>query len=93
MVQVAHRSNPRRILMPSNSRPSQFTESALRSTGGYELVFSALLLGLLGFGIDRWLGTAPFFVITLSVLGFLGAAISLYYRFKEDMQSLAKEQS
>ena len=79
--------------MPSNSRPSQFTESALRSTGGYELVFSAMLLGLVGFGIDRWLGTAPFFVVTFSVLGFLGAAASLYYRFRFDMRALAEEQA
>ncbi len=79
--------------MPSNSRPPQFTESALRSTGGYELVFSALLLGFAGYGLDQWLGTTPIFVITLSVLGFVGAAVSLYFRFKNDMQSLAKEQA
>lgn len=79
--------------MPSNSRSTQFTESAIRSTGGYELVFSAILLGLLGYGLDRWFETGPFFVIALSVFGFLGAAISLYYRFKLDMQTLAEEQA
>ena len=93
IVRDAHRSNPRRVLMPSNRRSPQFTESALRSTGGYELVFSAMLLGLVGYGIDRWLGTTPVFVVTLSVLGFIGAAVSLYYRFRFEMQALAEEQA
>ena len=56
-------------------------------------MFSAMLLGLVGYGIDRWLGTTPVFVVTLSVLGFIGAAVSLYYRFRFEMQALAEEQA
>ncbi len=79
--------------MPSNSRPTQLTETVLHSTGAYELVFSALLLGLIGYGLDRWFGTQPIFVVTLSVLGFIGAGFSLYYRYKALSADLARERT
>ncbi|MGI9608730.1 MAG: AtpZ/AtpI family protein [Acidimicrobiia bacterium] len=78
--------------MPTNNRPTELTENALHSTGAYELVFSALLLGLLGYGIDRWLGTSPFFVVLFAFLGFLGASASLYYRFQFKMSELSEDQ-
>ncbi len=68
--------------MPSNDRPTKLTESLFSSTGAYELVLSALIVGVLGYGLDRWLGTAPVFVIVMSILGFLGASASLYSRYK-----------
>ena len=77
--------------MPSHSRPPQLTETLLQSTGGYELVFSALLLGLMGYGLDRWLETGPFLAIVFGVLGFLGASASLYFRYRNQVANLAEE--
>ncbi|NNF52926.1 MAG: AtpZ/AtpI family protein [Acidimicrobiales bacterium] len=77
--------------MPDTTRPTKLTETLLQSTGGYELVLSALIMGFLGYGVDRWLNTTPFFVLALSAFGFLGAAFSLYYRFKQQLELLANE--
>ncbi len=68
--------------MPSNDRPTKLTESLFSSTGAYELVLSALIVGLLGYGLDRWLGTAPVLRDRHEHLGFLGASASLYSRYK-----------
>ena len=78
--------------MPDATRPTKLTETLLQSTGGYELVFSALIMGFLGYALDRWAGTAPLFVLAFSGFGFLGAAFSLYYRFKHQLQLLTNEQ-
>ena len=51
------------------------------TSGSYELVFSAVILGLFGFLIDRWLGTTPLLLILFTVAGLIGAAASLYYRY------------
>ncbi len=55
------------------------------SAGSYELVLSAALLGAIGWFVDRQLGSTPMFIIGLSALGFVGAVISLIYRYKADM--------
>ncbi len=78
--------------MPDATRPTKLTETLLQSTGGYELVFSALIMGFLGYAVDRWAGTTPVFVLVFSVFGFLGAAVSIYYRFKHQLQLLTNEQ-
>lgn len=78
--------------MPDATRPTKLTETLLQSTGGYELVFSALIMGFLGYAVDQWLNTTPVFVLVFSVFGFLGAAFSLYYRFKHQLQLLKNEQ-
>ncbi len=74
-----------------SDRPTKLTESLLQSTGGYELVFSALIMGFAGYGLDQWAGTAPVFVLAFSFAGFLGAACLLYYRFKFQIRLLQEE--
>jgi F0F1-type ATP synthase assembly protein I len=56
-----------------------------RSSGAYELVVSPVLFALLGLALDRWLGTTPVFVVSFAVIGFVGAAVLLYYRYKFEM--------
>ena len=77
--------------MPMSSRPTPLTESVMHSTGAYELVLSARLVGLFGYVLDRWLGTGPYLVIVFSVFGFVGASASLYYRYKNLLQVMAEE--
>lgn len=52
------------------------------SSGAYELVLSGVIFGLIGWWLDSRFDTAPIFVIVFSVLGIIGAGLSLYYRFK-----------
>ena len=58
-----------------------------RSTGSYELVVSPLILALLGFLVDRWLGTVPIFTIAAGVLGLVGAVIKIYYGYQSEMHA------
>ena len=79
--------------MPMNSRPTPLTETVLHSTGAYELVLSALLVGAFGYLLDRWFGTGPIFVLAFGIFGFIGAAASLYYRYKYQVELLNEERS
>lgn len=67
------------------SERRDLTQQVHRSTGSFELVFSPLLLGLLGFVLDRWLGTLPIITIVFSVAGLLGACVKLYCGYKTEM--------
>jgi F0F1-type ATP synthase assembly protein I len=57
-----------------------------RTTGGFELVFSPLLLALVGYGLDRLLGTLPVFTIIFAVVGLTGAVVKLYFTYRYEMQ-------
>ncbi len=57
-----------------------------RTTGGFELVFSPLLLALVGFGLDRLLGTLPVFTIVFAVVGLTGAVAKMYFTYRYEME-------
>jgi F0F1-type ATP synthase assembly protein I len=63
----------------------ELNETMYRSAGSYELVLSPVLLGLLGYLLDRWLGTLPALTIAFATVAFLGACVKLYYGYKRDM--------
>jgi F0F1-type ATP synthase assembly protein I len=44
----------------------------------------ALLFGI-GFGLDRWLGTTPWLMIVLSLLGAIGVFAKMKYRYDAEM--------
>jgi F0F1-type ATP synthase assembly protein I len=56
-----------------------------RSAGSYELVVSPLILALIGFGLDRWLGTTPVLTILAAVVGLAGAVVKIYYGYAAEM--------
>jgi F0F1-type ATP synthase assembly protein I len=58
-----------------------------RTTGGYELVLSPLLLALIGYGLDRLFGTVPVITIVFAVLGLAGAVIKLYFGYRNEMEA------
>jgi F0F1-type ATP synthase assembly protein I len=51
-----------------------------------EMVMTPMLLALLGWALDRWLGTAPVFLIALAVFGIVGMALKTYYAYAERMR-------
>jgi F0F1-type ATP synthase assembly protein I len=61
-----------------------------RTTGGYELVFSPLLLALVGFGLDKLLGTLPLLTIVFAVLGLVGAVTKVVYTYNSEMEQHEK---
>ena len=68
------------------SQPREITKQMHRTTGGYELVFSPLLLALIGYGLDRLFGTVPILTITFAVLGLVGAVTKLYFGYRAEME-------
>ncbi len=71
--------------------PRRFDLHPTESSGSYELVLGAVIFGLFGLLIDRWLGTTPLFILTFTIAGFAGAAISIYYRYKHRIAQLQEE--
>jgi F0F1-type ATP synthase assembly protein I len=63
-----------------------------RSTGSFELVLSPLILGFLGFLLDRAIGTVPIFTIVFAVAAMGGAAARVYYGYRYAMRQLAQLQ-
>jgi ATP synthase protein I len=66
---------------PSGAAPAADADSK-RSMGlglrvGSQFVSSLAVGGLLGWGVDRWLGTAPFGLLILLLLGFVAGLIGL----------------
>lgn len=64
------------------SYPETLTEGVQRSSGSFELVFAAALFALIGIGLDRWLGFFPLFTVLCSLVGFMGGAASVFYRYR-----------
>ena len=58
------------------------TEQLQHSSGSFELVLSAVILGLVGLYLDRHFDSTPWLTIVLTVAGFVGASLSLYYRYR-----------
>ena len=71
----------------SVSQRREITEQMNRSAGGYELVFSPLILALIGFGIDKLFGTVPVFTVLFAVLGLVGVVVKLYYNYRAEMEA------
>lgn len=69
-----------------DSQRRDITEQMHRTTGGYELVFSPLLLALIGYGLDRLFGTLPILTIVFAVLGVVGAVTKLYFSYRTEME-------
>jgi len=72
------------------SQRRELTKEMSRTTGGYELVFSPLLLALVGFGLDKLLGTLPLLTIVFAVLGLVGAVTKVVYTYNSEMEQHEK---
>ncbi len=70
------------------SRTGQLADSAHRSAASFELAFAPVLLALVGLWLDRTLGTTPFLVVGLAVLGVLGVGVKIYYQYRHHMATL-----
>lgn len=54
----------------------------------FELVVTPLLFALLGWLVDRALGTGPFIAIALGAFGLAGVAVRSYYQYAARMDAL-----
>jgi F0F1-type ATP synthase assembly protein I len=63
----------------------QLVSDVRRSTGGFELVLSPLLLALIGFGLDRLFGITPVLTVLFAVVGFAGAVTIIVIGYDREM--------
>lgn len=70
----------------TTSQRRELTQQMGRTTGGYELVFSPMLLALIGYGLDRLFGTVPVLTIIFGVAGLVGAVTKMYFTYRSDME-------
>ena len=66
------------------SRIKKAQNSKMAMQAGYEFVASVLLSAILGYFIDQWLNTTPFFLITLFLLG-AGAGFMSIFRISKNL--------
>ncbi|MEM8923033.1 MAG: AtpZ/AtpI family protein [Actinomycetota bacterium] len=70
---------------------SRLTEHAQQTTGSYELALAAVLLGAFGFWLDTRFGTMPWLTVLFTILGFIGAGLSIYYRYTAQIARIQAE--
>lgn len=51
-------------------------------TQALTLVAGPVLLGLVGFGLDLWLGTRPVFLLALACFGVVATFVTAYYEYR-----------
>jgi F0F1-type ATP synthase assembly protein I len=51
-------------------------------TQALTLVTAPVLFGLLGAVVDRWLDTAPLFLLVLGLVGVIGSCVTAYYEYE-----------
>jgi F0F1-type ATP synthase assembly protein I len=51
-----------------------------------EFVAVPLIFALIGFGLDRWLGTSPVLAVVLGGVGFVGCLVRTYYAYLARME-------
>ena len=55
---------------------------------GFELVVAPLVMGGLGWLLDRWFGTAPVLTIVFGVFGVLGIIAKLWLGYDREMSAV-----
>jgi hypothetical protein len=60
---------------------------------GMDLALVTLLFLGIGYGLDRWLGTQPVFMIGLVVFALVGQSISMWYRYNASMTILEEQRA
>jgi F0F1-type ATP synthase assembly protein I len=55
------------------------------STQGMDAALTLVLFFFIGFGLDRWLGTTPWFMIGMSLLAGIGYFAKFKYRYEAEM--------
>ena len=55
-------------------------------TRAVELAATPAILGLAGYGIDRWAGIVPVFTLLFAFVAIAGVAVKMYYRYDVEMR-------
>ncbi|MGD9615450.1 MAG: AtpZ/AtpI family protein [Alphaproteobacteria bacterium] len=85
LARLGERLNQARAAADRDARPRTGSRDPAMQRGmalglriGLELVVAVLVATLLGWGIDRWLGTAPWVAIAMFFLGVAAGMVNVY---------------
>lgn len=62
-----------------------------QSGGSYEMVLSGVLFALGGLWLDKQFGWTPILTIVLTVVGFTGGVLNVYYHYQRDIARIEAE--
>lgn len=77
--------------MAKPAGPRELHRDLNASAGGWELAFAPLLLGVLGFVLDRAVGTLPVFTVLLAVAAFAAVAWRLLHDYGRRMADIESD--
>jgi F0F1-type ATP synthase assembly protein I len=60
---------------------------------GMDIALTVAVFFGAGFALDHWLGTAPIFVISLTLIAAVGFFVSFKYRYDAQMAELERERA
>lgn len=80
------RSSPARFFIKGDALQETYNGFGDGLTLAFEIALVPTILGLIGYGIDRLLGTVPIFTIVLAVLGVIGLSTRLFYDYDARMK-------
>jgi ATP synthase protein I len=85
LARLAQRLNKARAAAESDAKPRAGSNNPTMQRGmalglriGLELVVAVMVATLVGWGIDRWLGTAPWVSIAMFFLGVAAGMVNVY---------------
>ena len=85
LARLAERLNKARAAADHDAKPRAGSHNPAMQRGlalglriGLELVVAVVVATLLGWGIDRWLGTSPWVAIAMFFLGVAAGMVSVY---------------
>lgn len=79
------------------ARPSRKRSSAAELnrglSNGAEFAGVVLVFFFGGFGLDKWLGTAPWCAVGLTIFGVVGVFVRTWYAYSAEMDRLQQQRS
>jgi len=87
MWPARNRGNRSSVKVLAPRRPINENPHAGKTLGrGMDFALVILVFLGIGFGLDRWLGTRPLFMIGLVVFSVVGQFIKMYYEYTAEME-------
>ena len=79
--------------MPDQQRIADAQHSGQTLGRGMDFALVVLVFLGIGYGLDRWLGTRPGFMIGLTVFAVVGQFVKMYYDYTNTMEQLEAQRA
>lgn len=78
------------VTVASRPSPQRYSARELNRglSNGMEFAGVVLVFFFIGFGLDKWLGTGPWFTLGFTLFGIVGTFLRTYYAYSADMARL-----